>query len=1505
MPWSHLNKALILFLFLWGLPAYAALSPGDSMEMRIRSAAERGAVADDLGSAFRASPGGEFLLMPPNKDLRFAVLIYNIDIMPDRAEFSAGLAFRDGRSNQLVAFKTDNVRFYFKQGLTGPVRMQLMSDVRVRLGRTATVSFMGGFNQTWAEFDCYGLKQFGISAEASINSQLLIPVDARNTPLPDSALTTRVQMQVKSWDELLVSVSLDPFQIKGFNGYVFQISKATLDLSQDRNAEGMQLPDNYRDPRFDETWEGFYLAEGKLLFPRQFSQDSISSSLSFKNLILDETGFSGNIAGERILSPEKGNVAGWRFGINRAHISFYRNCLSKAELEGPLGLPVLPDTQYLMYKALLTFGDQYSFRVSTQNKVSFPALKAGKVLLDPGSQVYVESIRGDFTARALLHGKLSISMTANAAEKLPAAGFSDITFQGLTISNKAPKFGIQFLGIGQNENPSQQVGRFPVSIYSISAGQQHNQTTVTFSLGLNLSDNLGCNTRFSIYTELKNENRTDRLSFVRIRLDDLAVRAQISNINFQGRISMMQSDPVYGDGFSGAIAFGVKMGNQQISGSCKAMFGNVQSTRYWYFDASVEVDGAGVPLAPAVNLNGFLGGAWNRMRALRPNEQPPVSMAGKSENGSIYVPDANSGLGLRAGVMLKSASPGTFEANAVLDIQFNQTGGINNISILGSADFFLKPIPLNQAAFVQKSRSLCLLPNMKSWVSQYVPKGRVAAALDMSLDFEKSTYQANMKMYVNMSSSVMGVYGGGVNGCAGQLTLFFTPTNWYVWLGNSQLPLAVVAKIPGVIQMNASAYFMAGTEVLPPPPLPERIRKAVGMSVDFARNNEMLSKGVGFALGAALSCQIGGGYEDKRLAIYASGTAETGFDILLQKYHGSVYCKQTGEAPGVNGWFAQGKYYVGASLDLGIKVGTFSARLANISLGAVLYGQGPNPIYAEGKAGISVSIAFISFKGNIGLQLGKKCDLSETRYNDIPIINIEEPAQGKDVSVLVQPRVSFALPVGKEFRDVDQRRLRLITDISLRRGSIRVKGTWKMADDGHQAEFQSAEPLQALTNHVVTVALYLETWNSKFSKWIRLNQSGSEILEQKTLSFNTGLPLSTIPLNNVTMSYPQMGQVNLHLDYSGRGHVTLKVPQWQSLLIPGTRIVARFAAQSGECRDALAEIKGNAVHFAIPRTLSNNKVYRIALLRRPASAPLVNLSSGFQESSVSAAPANMASLSTASKPAPTATDVTLISYLFRTSLYAKPAEKWGNCEAAGIAALPGELKVQLKQIGGEYWQTMELQQPNLQIEADISRNAWFRQSVYPILYGFYYRMPETIKAGVRWNRDTLGGLIPRQLDDIGQEGIDEVALMRAHFMDGRYVFEKTTLECTYAGYKVMESDLQALKQSMTTLSANMDAATLERLIVILPKIQPKDAVGQQAKPMQAPILSQRQSNILPLRQVSPPPNRRVALRNQWLMSISGLTLPNPPKGMVIPISGTYRAGSFPAANFKVGKGGSL
>jgi hypothetical protein len=340
-------------------------------------------------------------------------------------------------------------------------------------------------------------------------------------------------------------------------------------------------------------------------------------------------------------------------------------------------------------------------------------------------------------------------------------------------------------------------------------------------------------------------------------------------------------------------------------------------------------------------------------------------------------------MGLRAGVYLKSTAPGAFQGNGALDVQFMKGGGIDRILLFGTADFLTNPVPLNANVFAQKSQALCAVSTGKEMVAQYKPDGMLAAAMDIQLDFNNKTYVGNFGLYANVKTKAANITGTRDNGFAGQIKLFFSPTNWYVWIGNSQDQLALQAVIPKMMKMDAKAYFMTGKSVLPPPPLPTVIENLLGANVvETTRDAGSLTQGVAFSFGGLLTAEIGGEYRHKKVALYAKGMAMSGLDITLNKYNALTVCSETGERPGINGWFAQGKYYTGMAVRIGGSVGNLSIDVANISLGAVLQGQGPSPISASGTAAFSVKVVnLFDVNGRFRVNIGKSCEMVQNQWN--------------------------------------------------------------------------------------------------------------------------------------------------------------------------------------------------------------------------------------------------------------------------------------------------------------------------------------------------------------------------------------------------------------------------------------------------------------------------------------------------------------------------------------------
>jgi hypothetical protein len=323
-------------------------------------------------------------------------------------------------------------------------------------------------------------------------------------------------------------------------------------------------------------------------------------------------------------------------------------------------------------------------------------------------------------------------------------------------------------------------------------------------------------------------------------------------------------------------------------------------------------------------------------------------------------------------------------------------------------------------------------------------------------------------------------------------------------------------------------------------------------------------------------------------------------------------------------------------------------------------------------------------------------------------------------------------------------------------------------------------------------------------------------------------------------------------------------------------------------------------------------VYRFSLVRQSSTQPLVNIASGNQEGQASLKNATLGSglFSSAAaggnmQKADRVDNTVLLSYLFRTSVYAQPTQKWISCNVRDAAVSGADIAFDLQQAAGEYLESAELRQ-YLSLSVELKRNTWFNRSVYPFLYGYYYKLPPALRSQINWGRDTTGGLIPRKPQTIEQAGIDRVELKTSHFTSGKYVFDKTAIQLTFNGPHLIESDLTVLRQSLTAMSAGMDRATLEMLTAGIPAIQNNQSLNSVTKPLQAPVLGNGgRTQPVPVTRMGSLIAQQAAARNRFLMALNTITIPSIPKGSVIPLSGIYKISDNPAVPLAVGKGGIL
>ena len=84
--------------------------------------------------------------------------------------------------------------------------------------------------------NCDGFKNLALDAEVHFPTSLI------SSAINGEQVVGRFSTVIESWDDLLVSMSLPSFEIKGLRGYVFDANDVVFDFSSVRNSKDHRLP---------------------------------------------------------------------------------------------------------------------------------------------------------------------------------------------------------------------------------------------------------------------------------------------------------------------------------------------------------------------------------------------------------------------------------------------------------------------------------------------------------------------------------------------------------------------------------------------------------------------------------------------------------------------------------------------------------------------------------------------------------------------------------------------------------------------------------------------------------------------------------------------------------------------------------------------------------------------------------------------------------------------------------------------------------------------------------------------------------------------------------------------------------------------------------------------------------------------------------------------------------------------------------------------------------------
>lgn len=1284
--------------------------------------------------------------------LDYAILINSMTFTTRGAIMDVFVSLKLPQTGSPIAFH-GKIPLSKDGGIAGTARVDLVGDHFIQLTEKSQLGIFA--KDTYVEFDCSGFVGLSLNAQVEFSRDLIVPEQSNGSVLANE---DRVKVDIKTYahslNDLLVGVTIPPFQVAGMKGFGFTVTQATMDWSDTRNPQTMSFPAGYTSPFVQSgqplLWQGFFLQDLELRLPQAFEKKKSDSTatttasaqrikIDVHNMILDDQGFTGSISMSPIL--DVGDMSGWSYSIDKLALDLVTNQVKGFEIDGKLTIPVIKasdgkNTQF-GYIAQRSADGNYMLSVSIQNEVKLPLFVADLHLVK-GSSVVVTERNDKFYPKAILNGSLDISI----AEKGPKASFAGIKFEGLTISTEAPYFDLKSVGFGE-DGKTQSVSKYPLTIKNIDIKKDADRLGLGFDVTVNIGGGEGeegFGGTAGLVVWAKHKSLVD-WQFDKVDLTGIGIKiSKPGVVELDGMINFFSEDPVYGDGFKGSLKGKIQI----ISLDIEALFGKTPTYRYWFADAMVELK-SGVPLLPGISAYGFGGGFYSKMKQ---TTQSSGSKIGMTASGVTYIPDENT-LGIKAMVKFgATASQEPYNGMVMLEVEMNSHGGLNSVTFTGNVNVMANPL----TALVKDMVPDAVAGKATDKLASMVGSSQISANVKIFFDNVNHVFHANMEMYINVLGGV--IKGVGQNNRAGWSVMHFEPGDWYFLVGTPSDPVGL--EILWLVKTKS--YFMLGKHLPGSPPPPRQVSEILGIDasdLDYMRDLNALESGLGFAFGMSITMDTG---DMTFLMFYARLAAGIGTDIMIKQYGNQYHCEGSSDPIGINGWYANGQAYAYVMGKIGIKVNLrfYHGNFDIISLGvaAILQTKAPNPFWMKGIVGGYYRILGGLVKGHCKFEvvIGKDCKIvgPSNPLADVKMIaGITPPSDSKDVDVFNSPQVAFNIPVGEIFDITDVEGKRHIFRASLDQfdvldGINKISGDLQWNDDHDVVVFNSHDVLPGQRPLTAKASLTFE--ESANGIWTKVKFDGVVVLETAQTSFTTGEAPDYIPASNVQLSYPLPDQLNFYAKEYGKGMIQLKRGQaylftlnnqWLQKLRM-TDIASQNYVEGGFTYDDGAK----RISFDIPNGLELSRIYNCELLNIPNQTTKVD--------------ENVTKVQTTLTTGDTLTTKSLQGQIdrreiksiylnpFRTSKYSTFVDKMKNIKIGDAYNIQvGQAVTILESYlqGDEAFVADEtvgsdVLGPLVTMEATLSDNSWYDNVVFPLVYKDYPYHGMTLS--VRPNPDRFG-----------------------------------------------------------------------------------------------------------------------------------------------------------------------
>ena len=1241
-------------------------------------------------------------------------------------------------------------------GIAGSAKVFLLGDHAIPLHDNTLVT-LKGWDRTYVEFDCSGFLGIHLDAEIEFSRDLVLPEDASGA-IAEGRLKANVTTYTETLHDILLSITMPPFQLPGLAGFGFHVKEATLDWSDLSNPPAIVFPAGYVSPvvkaGLDDLWQGIYLKEAEVRLPPAFARRGSSGRISVgaKEMILDDMGMTGSLYVDNVITD--GDMQGWGYTLDRFSLELTTNSVSGFSLEGLLSIPVVKEadgkTTQFSYVAHRGAQGNYIFSVGIRSALRLD-LWAADLKLHQGSSIKVTEKNNAFYPSAHLNGELTINLLG----KGPKAKFNSIRFEAMVIDSEAPHFRPGTFGLGR-EGQQGSLSKYPVVVDNITLKSEDRRAGIAFDLTVNISgkpdegafSGKGGLVIWGIQEDEPQKDANGQVisidrstwQYDKVELTSLKIDIKIPKvIELAGTVRFFDEDETYGEGFKGSLKGKI----HSISMQAEALFGKTETFRYWYADALVELK-SGVPIVPGVlSAFGFGGGYYSKMKQ---GVSAGSVTLGRSPSGITYVPDENT-VGIRAIVLIGTPRPEAMRGDVSLEVSINRHGGINSVTLAGNANFMSADTPGKDQ--VRQLTAAAVSGNLTEKLGS-LKRGQVYGSVKLHFDNVNDVFHGNLEIYVNVAGGI--VRGVSEGNKAGWAVMHFEQNDWYIHIGTPDQPLGLeVARI-----FKSKSYFMLGKNLPGSPPPPQQVSEILGnVDLDYMRDMNALESGMGIAFGLHFLVDTG---DLRFLMFYGRFSAGTGLDFMLKDYGNEYHCAGSSGPMGINGWYANGQAYAFVMGKIGVKVnlkfykGTYD--ILSIGAAAILQAKGPNPFWMKGTVGGYYKIlgGLVKGKCRFEVTIGKECKPvgEQNLLEEVNMIaQISPTPNSKSIDVFNTPQVAFNIPVGEVFA---------ITDLEHRNHHFRaVLDEFHVFDNG--APIPGEQVWNAERDVVIFDALDILPEQKKLhvrarltfeerinGVWRKVRFEGKIVEEIAETRFETGNAPEIIPEDNVWGSYPLAGQRNFFPQEYSSGYIQLKDGQ-PYLFHPNKDWVQRMRwieTTSGVVSETslIYNTKERRILFSIPEGIENAQSYALEIVNIPRelAGPDQNVRNVETNIQIDAA-AGEAMLTTQSIEGElnSLESKTLYRFQFRTSRHDTFAKKMNTISVRpAVRFMQGTLSYRLQAqlegsegLGDEEVQGTALSDRLIVAEAITKNNRWYDRHVYPVVYEGYPLM-----GWMRVNRST-------------------------------------------------------------------------------------------------------------------------------------------------------------------------